>query len=126
MDENVEVPQEEPQETSQASEISQNTKNMAMLCHLLGIFTCFIGPLIIWLLKKDEDAFIDSQGKEALNFQITVALASIVAGALSCIVIGVFLMPVIAVLDLVFSIIACVKSSNGEDYKYPISLRLVK
>jgi len=126
MEENVESVDQNTEDSGQAPEISQNTKNIAMLCHLLGIFTCFVGPLIIWLLKKDEDAFIDSQGKEALNFQITVALASVVAMALSCIVIGVFLMPVIGVLDLVFGIIACVKSSNGEDYKYPISLRLVK
>ncbi len=117
---------EEPETSEPKPEVSQDSRNLGMLCHLLGIFTCFIGPLIIWLLKKDEDAFIDSQGKEALNFQITVALASIVAFALSCIFIGVLLMPVIGVLDLVFSIIACVKSSNGEDYRYPISLRLVK
>ena len=112
MDENVEPTEqdsedtpvsEEPQTPQPKPEVSQNAKNMAMLCHLLGIFTCFIGPLIIWLLKKDEDAFIDSQGKEALNFQITVTLASIVAGALSCIFIGILLMPVIGVLDLVFS-----------------------
>jgi len=112
--------------TSIASDVPQNAKNMALLCHLLGLLTCFIGPLVIWLLKKDEHSFIDSQGKEALNFQISVTLASIAAGILSFLCIGFLLFPVIGVLDLVFSIMACVKSSQGVDYKYPISVRLIK
>jgi uncharacterized protein len=112
--------------TSVAPDVPQNARNMALLCHLLGLLTCFIGPLVIWLLKKDEHSFIDSQGKEALNFQISVILASVAAGFLSFLCIGVLLFPVIGVLDLVFSIIACVKSSQGVDYKYPISIRLIK
>ncbi|MBN1456607.1 MAG: DUF4870 domain-containing protein [Sedimentisphaerales bacterium] len=112
--------------TSGTSDAPQNAKNMALLCHLLGLLTCFIGPLVIWLLKKDEHPFIDSQGKEALNFQISVTLASIAAGILSVFCIGFLLFPIIGVLDLVFSIMACVKSSQGVDYKYPISIRLIK
>ncbi len=63
------------QQAQPSTEISKDARMWAMLCHLLGFFTCFIGPLIIWLIKKDEDPFIDNQGKEALNFQITVAIA---------------------------------------------------
>ena len=131
MDENVENAGqgEEPAQEApagQTQEISQNAKNMAMLCHLLGLFTSFIGPLIIWLLKKDEDSFIDQQGKEALNFQITVAIAFFAAGLLSFLCIGFLLMPVVAILDLVFVIMACIKSSKGEAYKYPVSIRLIK
>jgi len=135
MDENVEntdqndqTPQE-PQDVESAPQtqgVSQNAKNMAMLCHLLGFFTSFIGPLIIWLLKKDEDSFIDQQGKEALNFQITIIIASFVAGLLSFLCIGFLLLPVIGILDLVFVIMACVKSSKGEAYRYPVSIRLIK
>jgi uncharacterized Tic20 family protein len=131
MDENVEnaeTPQE-PQDVGSAGqpqEVSQNARNMAMLCHLLGFFTSFVGPLIIWLLKKEEDSFIDQQGKEALNFQIAVIIASFVAGLLSFLCIGFLLFPVIGILDLVFVIMACVKSSKGEDYRYPLSIRLVK
>jgi len=123
MDENVEntgqseeTPQE-PQDVESAPQtqgVSQNAKNMAMLCHLLGFFTSFIGPLIIWLLKKDEDSFIDQQGKEALNFQITIIIASFVAGLLSFLCIGFLLLPVIGILDVVVVIMACVKSSKGE------------
>ena len=118
------APEQTPDQPKQ--EISQDAKNMAMLCHLLGLLTNFLGPLILWLIKKDEDSFIDKQGKEALNFQITVAIAGIVSGLLMFACIGFILLPVVCVLDLVFSIVACVKSSKGEDYRYPVSIRLVK
>jgi uncharacterized Tic20 family protein len=135
MDDNLEPAEqsaEEPQapEETQSSvpkpEVSQNAKNMGMLCHLLGLITNFLGPLIIWLIKKDDDPFIDSNGKEALNFQLSVMFAMIAAGILSFVCIGALLMPVIMALDIVFSIIACIKASNGEDYKYPLCIRLVK
>ncbi|HEG44437.1 MAG TPA: DUF4870 domain-containing protein [Phycisphaerales bacterium] len=99
---------------------------MAMLCHLLGLLTNFVGPLILWLIKKDDDEFVDRQGKEALNFQITILLASIVGGLLTVVCIGGLLLIAVTVVDLVFSIMACVKSSKGEDYRYPVALRLVK
>ncbi len=115
-----------PPISDQPQEISQDSKNLAMLCHLLGLLTNFLGPLILWLVKKDDDAFIDEQGKEALNFQITLMLAGIVAGATSCIGIGLILLPLIVILDLVFSIMACVAASKGQHYRYPVSIRLVK
>jgi len=123
-----------PEETGQAeqetgaepAEISKDARNMAMLCHLLAIFTSFVAPLIIWLIKKDEEPFVDQQGKEALNFQITVILAMFVAGLSTCICIGVPLLFAIPIADLVFCIIASVKASNGVAYRYPVSLRLVK
>lgn len=135
MDENVEpteqnsndAPASEETKTAQPKpDVSQDAKNLAMLCHLLGLITNFFGPLIIWLLKKEDDAFIDSNGKEALNFQLTVLFAFIASGILTFLCIGALLVPVVMVLDIVFSIIACVKASNGEDYRYPLCIRLVK
>jgi hypothetical protein len=135
MEENIENTEPAPESTPPApdpapeqpqQEVSQDAKNMAMLCHLLGLLTNFIGPLILWLVKKDDDPFIDKQGKEALNFQITVAIAGIVSSLLTVVCIGAILLPVVCILDLVFSIIACVKSSKGEDYRYPVSIRIVK
>ena len=131
--ENPEAPKV-PEETSQAeqeamaepAEISKDARNMAMLCHLLAIFTGFIAPLIIWLIKKGEEPFVDQQGKEALNFQITIVLAMFVAGLLSFICIGVPLLFAIPVVNLVFCILASVKVSKGVAYRYPISLRLIK
>ena len=133
-EENVENPAQndqtppEPETTGpgQTQEVSQNAKNMALLCHLLGFFTCFIGPLIIWLIKKDDDPFIDQQGKEALNFQITVTIASVVGSVLTMICIGFFILAAVGLADIIFVIMACIASSKGEAYKYPVSIRLVK
>jgi len=134
MDENVENPDQndqtpqEPDTTGpgQTQEVSQNARNMALLCHLLGFFTCFIGPLIIWLIKKDDNPFIDQQGKEALNFQITVTIACIVGSLLSVICIGFFILAAVGLADIIFVIMACIASSKGEAYRYPVSIRLIK
>ena len=107
-------------------DISKDDKTMAMLCHLLGLLTSFIGPLIIWLIKKDQSPFVDEQGKEALNFQITVAIAMVVAGLSTAICIGIVLAPSVAIADLVLCIMACVAANKGEHYRYPLCLRLVK
>jgi len=117
---------EAPQQASPAAEVPKDAKTMAMLCHLLAIFTGFVGPLIIWLIKKADHEFIDEQGKEALNFQITVLLAMIVSFLLSFLCIGFFLMPAVGIANLIFCIIATVKVNNGEHYRYPLSLRLIK
>lgn len=107
-------------------EVSKDARMWAMLCHLLGLFTCFIGPLIVWLIKKEEDPFINNQGKEALNFQITVAIASVVSALLAVVCIGIILGMVVAVADLVFCIVAAVKANGGEAYRYPVSIRFIK
>lgn len=101
-------------------------RNLAMLAHLLGIVSGFIGALIIWLIKKDQSAFIDEQGKEALNFQITILIGFVIAGVLTIILIGALLMPVLLIVNLVFCILAAVAVSKGEHYKYPFAIRLLK
>ena len=106
--------------------LSKDAVNMAMLCHLLAIFTGFLGPLIIWLIKKDESPFVDRHGKEALNFQLTVLIAMVASGLLVLACIGFFLIPVIGIVDLVLCIMAAVKTSRGEEYRYPINIRFVK
>ena len=107
-------------------EITKDARMWAMLCHLLAIFTSFIAPLIIWSIKKDEQPFVDNQGKEALNFQITVLIAMIVSGLLSFACIGFILMPLVGIADVVFCIIASVKANSGEAYRYPVSIRFIK
>jgi uncharacterized Tic20 family protein len=108
------------------SEIKKDDRNMAMLCHLLAIFTGFLGPLIIWLVKKDDAPYVDDQGKEALNFQLTVLIALIASGFLFVICIGPFLMAGVWIANLVFCIMASIKASRGEPYRYPVSIRFVK
>lgn len=120
------TPPEPMQGTPESVAVSQDSKNMAMLCHLLGLFTSFVGPLILWLIKKDEDSYVNTQGKEALNFQITVILASIASGILSFVCIGFLVAIAVGICDIVFCILASVAASKGENYRYPVSLRLIK
>lgn len=114
------------QEAQAAEEVSKDARMWGMLCHLLAIFTSFIAPLIIWLIKKEEDPFIDNQGKEALNFQITVAIASIVSGLLCFACIGFVLLPLVGIADIVFCIMGTVKANSGVAYRYPVSIRFIK
>lgn len=101
-------------------------KNMAMLTYLLGIFTGFVGPLILWLLKKETSPFVNDQGKEVLNFQITTFIAWICCIVLMFIVIGVFLMPVVAIGYIVLMVIGLLKAKDGVAYRFPFALRLLK
>jgi uncharacterized protein len=105
---------------------SNDDRNIAMLAHLLGIFTGFIGALVIWLIKKDESSFINDQAKEALNFQITVAIGFCAAWVLAFILIGFLLVPAIMVANFIFCILAAIAASKGTLYRYPFALRLVK
>ncbi|HEV2691261.1 MAG TPA: DUF4870 domain-containing protein [Verrucomicrobiae bacterium] len=111
-----------------------------MLCHLsaLAAFTAIpfgniLGPLIIWQIKKNEFPSVDIHGKAALNFQISVTIAALVAAmatiVLSFFCVGYLLIPVVILIGLagtVFAIIAGIKASNGEPYQYPWTLELVK
>lgn len=98
---------------------------MGMLVHLLALFTGFIGPLVLWLIKKDESAYIDYHGKEALNFQITMFIAFLVAFVLVFVLIGFLLLPLLFLGNIIFPILAAVAANRGEYYRYPISLRII-
>ena len=110
------------------NDVQAEDKTLALITHLSGIIAGFIVPLIIWLINKDkpEKAFLISQSKEALNFQITVLLSWIVAMVLSFLLIGFLLYPVILIGNIVFCILAGIKANNGESYRYPFALRLIK
>jgi len=109
-----------------SGEPTPDERNMALLAHLLGIFTWFVGALVIWLLKKDSSAYVAEHSREALNFQITVGIAWVVSGALVCLAIGMVLMPIVWLLNLVFCILATVAASKGEDYRYPVCIRVIQ
>jgi len=109
----------------------QDERTMALVAHLLGILTWVVGALVIWLVNKDASPskpFVVDQAKEALNFQITIGIASIVAVILTVISFGLlfFLPTLVWIVDVVFCIIAAVKANNGETYRYPFTLRLIK
>ncbi|MGE0558697.1 MAG: DUF4870 domain-containing protein [Burkholderiales bacterium] len=105
---------------------STDDRNLAMLAHLLGIVSGFVGALIIWLIKKDQSPFVDEQGKEALNFQITVLIGFVGSWILMFVLIGMLLMPLLLIANLVLCILAAVAVSKGEHYRYPVSIRLLK
>lgn len=105
---------------------SKDARTMAMLAHLLGIVLGFLGPLIIWLIKKDEEPFVDDQGKEALNFQITVLIGLFASGILTFICVGFFTGLAIVIANLVLCIMAGMKANEGVTYRYPFTLRLIK
>ena len=120
---NVTAPPPAPTGTAPADQ-----RTMALVAHILGIFTWFIGPLIIWMINKDDSSkgFVIDQAKEALNFQITITIAMLISFVLMIVIIGGLLAPLVGILNLVFCIIAAVKANNGEAYRYPFTLRLIK
>ncbi|HEY2205894.1 MAG TPA: DUF4870 domain-containing protein [Pseudonocardia sp.] len=111
--------------------LTDEERNWAMAAHLssvLGIWIGFLGalgPLIVLLVKGDRSPFIRSQAVEALNFNISVLLYSIVGWILAFILIGFVLLGLLFVFWLVLTIVATVKVSNGEHYRYPLTIRLV-
>lgn len=105
---------------------SNDDKNIATMTHLAGTVFSFVPALIVWILKKSDSAFIADQSKEALNFQITIAIAMFVCGSiLSWVLIGIMLIPIIWLANIVFCIIAAISTSKGETYRYPFCLRLI-
>ncbi|MEN1926952.1 DUF4870 domain-containing protein [Luteimonas sp. MJ146] len=133
-------PQQPPPQQPHSSGISAEERQWAMFAHLsalLGLVTgglgCFLGPLVIWLVKRETMPFVDDQGKEALNFNITVfgvsVILMIIGTILMVILIGfLFYLMVFAigVFWLVITIIAAIKANEGVRYRYPFAIRLIK
>lgn len=122
--------QPDASETS-VTELSQDEKTWGMFAHLSALagfvipFGSIIGPLIVWLMKKDEMPFVNDQGREALNFQITVGIGFIICFVLMFVLIGIPLMFALAIFTLVMTIIAAVEANKGNSYRYPFALRLI-
>ena len=130
-------------ESVAASGISAEERQWAMFAHLSalvgGLLTSaaggwgtFIGPLVIWLVKKDTMPFVNDQGKEALNFNITVAIICLALVLLSIVTLGIGLIiaipawVIVGIAWLVLTILAAVKANEGVAYRYPFTLRLIK
>jgi uncharacterized Tic20 family protein len=104
---------------------SNDDKNIATITHLSGMLFSFVPSLVVWLLKKDDNAYIAAEAKEALNFQVSVVIAQLVAAVLVWVLIGFLLMPIIWLANIALCIIAAINTSKGETYLYPFSLRLI-
>ncbi len=106
--------------------ISAEDKSQAKLGHILNGFFPLVGGLIIWLMGKDKSTFIDDQGKEMVNWGITIAFGYVAAGILSFTGIGLLLYPVLWIGAIIFGFIAGGKAGEGEKYRYPFAVRLIK
>ena len=109
-----------------------DARRWAMLCHLLALVGLLgngigflLGPLVAWLVKRNDHPFIDEQGKEAVNFQITMFLALIVCAPFLLILIGIPMMLAVAALMTIFPILAAIQASDGKAYRYPLSIRFI-
>ncbi|HVO47141.1 MAG TPA: DUF4870 domain-containing protein [Steroidobacteraceae bacterium] len=112
---------------------TQDERTWGMLAHLAAFTGLLVpvvgniaGPLVVWLAKRERSAFISAQGREALNFNITVVLGMLVCGILAFVLIGLLLGLVLFVYWLVATLVAGIKAGEGVRYRYPVAFRFVK
>ena len=96
------------------------------LCRFFFPFGNIFSPLLIWLIKRNEFPYVDAQGKEAVNFQISITIYSLISVILILVVIGIVLLGILFVLWIVLTIVASVKVSDGVSYRYPLTIRILK
>lgn len=110
----------------------KEVRTWGMACHLAALsgfvipFGSIIGPLVIWLMKKDTMPFVDDQGKEALNFNISIAIYAIISTILIFLFIGILFLIAVIIVQLIFTIIAAVKANEGFPYRYPLTIRFIR
>jgi uncharacterized protein len=112
---------------------TQDERTWGMIAHLAafaGLILPFagsvIGPLVVWLIKRDQSQFVADQGKESLNFNISVLIAAVICGALIFVAIGILLCAALFIYWICVTIIAGIKASEGIRYRHRFTLRLVK
>jgi uncharacterized Tic20 family protein len=105
---------------------AEDQRLWATLAHLGGLLFGFLAPLVVFLVTKDRGPFIRSQAAEALNFRITVDVGLLLSALLTIVLIGLVGLVVIFVGSTVLQIVAAIAANRGEDYRYPVNLRLVR
>jgi uncharacterized protein len=112
---------------------SSNVRTWCVICHasalsgiVLHVVGHIFGPLIVWLLKRNESPEIDAHGKESLNFQLSMLIYNLVAGILIFVLIGIPLLILLYVLNIVFVIIASIQAGDGKLYRYPMAIRFIR
>ena len=111
---------------------SREERNWGVFTHLASLSGFIIplgtvlGPLIVWLVKKGESSFVDQNGREALNFNISMLLYGIISSILILVAIGILLLFAVGIVWLVFTIIAAVRTNEGQVYRYPLTIRFIK
>ena len=117
----------------ETSTSSRDVRTWNVLCHataLAGFFVPWaghiLGPLIVWLAKRNDSPEIDEIGKESLNFQISMLIYNVIAGVLCLLLIGFIILAILHILNLVLVIVASIQASEGKFYRYPMTIRLIK
>ncbi len=105
---------------------TSDEKTMAILSHILTLVAGFIAPLIIYLVKKDESAYVREHAVESLNFQISLIIYCIASAILMIVLIGIFLLFAVGIFALIVVIVATIKASEGKHYRYPLCIRMIK
>jgi uncharacterized Tic20 family protein len=112
---------------------SSDVRTWNVLCHataLAGFFVPWaghiLGPLIVWLAKRNDSPEIDEHGKESLNFQISMLIYNVIAGVLCLVLIGFVILAILHILNLVLVIVASIQASERKFYRYPLTIRLIK
>lgn len=115
-----------------APQLTQEERTWASLCHVaafatfvLPSFGSIIGPLVVWLIKKDTSLFVNDQGREALNFQISCFIYFIITGLLSLVLIGIPFLIALGIFWLIEVILASVNASNGIAHRYPLTIHFI-
>ncbi len=112
--------------------VNKEERTWAMFAHLSALgghivpFGHIILPLVIWLIKKDQMPLVDKEGKESINFQISITIYGVIAGLLCIILIGFFLLAALWIFDIVAVIIASIKTYEGNSFRYPLTIRFLK
>lgn len=120
------APPPPPPAGGEAPMSQSDERTWAMLAQLSGILLGFIGPLLVLLIFGPRSAFVKKESTEALNFQILVVIGYIVSFILTFIFIGILLFFAVAIVNIVFCVMAALKNKDGIEYRYPINLRLIK
>lgn len=112
------------------TDLPSDSRNWAVFAHLSAIVAAFfalafLGPLVIWLLRRHEDPFVEAHAREALNFNLTLLVWLVVAVILALVLVGFLLLAVVGIGWLVLTVRAAVVAANGEPYRYPFTIRFV-
>ena len=135
MTDNLPADPRDPSFTSESTELEifdpkdvpSDSRAWAAAAQLLPLFGAYVlGALIIWLIKRDEDPFVEESAREALNFQLSMLIYGLASAVLIIILIGVVMLFAIGIFSFVMAIYAGIKAANGELYRYPLTMRMVK
>lgn len=123
---------DQPPPSTSVTPSSTSVRTWCMLAHatalvgfLVPVAGHIVGPLIVWLAKRQDSAEIDAHGKESMNFQISMLIWNVIAGILCLVLIGIPILILLHILNIIFVIVASIQASEGKLYRYPLAVRLI-